>query len=42
LVVYLNDYGIYCRQVGDLEGQPVPAGGIEEAPTTAVTPLYMF
>ncbi|MBV9404495.1 MAG: ATP-dependent Clp protease ATP-binding subunit, partial [Acidobacteriaceae bacterium] len=43
LEVYLADSGIYCRQVGELEGQPVPAGGIEETPVPAVgTPLYMF
>jgi hypothetical protein len=41
-VVYLGENGIYCRQTGDLERQPVPAGGVEEAATTAVTPLYMF
>jgi ATP-dependent Clp protease ATP-binding subunit ClpC len=43
LEIYLGENGIYCRQIGDLEGQPVPAGGVEEivAPSTG-TPLYMF
>src|SRR5689334_5298821 len=43
LEVYLSENGIYCRQTGDLEGQFVAAGGVEE---TAVpgpgTPLYVF
>jgi ATP-dependent Clp protease ATP-binding subunit ClpC len=42
LEVYLGENGIYCRQVGDLEGQPVPAGGGEEGVPSAGTPLYMF
>jgi ATP-dependent Clp protease ATP-binding subunit ClpC len=43
LEVYLSENGIYCRQVGDLEGQPVLAGGGDEpAPPNAGTPLYMF
>jgi ATP-dependent Clp protease ATP-binding subunit ClpC len=43
LEVYLGENGIYCRQLGDLEGQPVPAGGIEETlPVSVGTPLYMF
>jgi len=42
LVVYLGDNGIYCRQVGDLEGQPVAAGNIEEGAPSPGTPLYMF
>jgi ATP-dependent Clp protease ATP-binding subunit ClpC len=41
LTVYLGDNGIYCRQTGDLEGQPVAAGGVEITPMPA-TPLYMF
>src|ERR1700683_3582359 len=39
LMVYLGDNGIYCKQVGDLEGQPVAAGGVEVVPMPA-TPLY--
>src|ERR671926_528645 len=35
LVIYLGENGIYCRQVGDLEGQPVPAGGVEETAPAA-------
>ena len=41
LEVYLGENGIYCRQVGDLEGQPVAAGSVESGPTPG-TPLYMF
>jgi ATP-dependent Clp protease ATP-binding subunit ClpC len=41
LVVYLGENGIYCRPIGDLEGQPVAAGDVEVAPPPA-TPLYMF
>jgi ATP-dependent Clp protease ATP-binding subunit ClpC len=41
LTVYLGDNGIYCRQTGDMEGQPVAAGGVEATPMPA-TPLYMF
>ena len=43
LQIYLGENGIYCRPVGDLEGQPVAAGHAEEisAPATG-TPLYMF
>ena len=32
LEVYLGDTGIYCRQVGDMEGQPVAAGDVESTP----------
>lgn len=39
LEVFLNDNGIYCRQVGEGEEQPVGAGGKEPS---APTPLYMF
>jgi ATP-dependent Clp protease ATP-binding subunit ClpC len=42
LVVYMGENGIFCRQVGDLEGQPVPAGVGEEPALGAITPLYMF
>src|SRR5690348_8669080 len=43
LEVYLGENGIYCRQTGNLEGQLVPAGGVEESITPAPgTPLYMF
>jgi ATP-dependent Clp protease ATP-binding subunit ClpC len=42
LEVYLGDNGIYCRQIGDLEGQPVAAGDVESAPMMGGTPLYMF
>jgi ATP-dependent Clp protease ATP-binding subunit ClpC len=41
LVIYLGENGIYCRQVGELEGQPVAAGDVEPTPGV-VTPLYMF
>ena len=43
LEVYLSENGIYCRQIGELEGQPVAAGDAGEitAPATG-TPLYMF
>ena len=41
LMVYLGDNGIYVKQIGDLEGQPVAAGGVETALMPA-TPLYMF
>ncbi|MGH9620123.1 MAG: ATP-dependent Clp protease ATP-binding subunit, partial [Bryobacteraceae bacterium] len=41
LEIYLGENGIYCRQAGELEGEPVPAGGIEEEPVPG-TPLYMF
>jgi len=41
LTIYLGDNGIYCRQTGDLEGQPVAAGDVESTPMPA-TPLYMF
>jgi len=41
LEVYLGDNGLYCRQVGDLEGQPVAAGAIEAGPAPG-TALYMF
>jgi ATP-dependent Clp protease ATP-binding subunit ClpC len=45
LTIYLADDGIYCKQTGDLEGQPVPAGGVEEtspAKPFPATQLYMF
>ncbi len=42
LEVYLGENGIYCRQIGDLEGQPVPAGGGEDTAPASGTPLYMF
>ncbi len=44
LVIYMGENGLYCRSVGDLEGQPVPAGDVEElpVPANAGTPLYMF
>ena len=41
LDIYLGENGIYCRQVGDMEGQPVAAGDVESTPSPA-TPLYMF
>jgi ATP-dependent Clp protease ATP-binding subunit ClpC len=41
LEIYLGENGIYCRQTGDLEGQPVTAGGPAEGGTSG-TPLYMF
>ncbi len=41
LMVYLGENGIYCKQIGDLEGQPVAAGGVE-TPLMPETPLYMF
>ena len=41
--IYLGENGIYCRQIGDLEGQPVAAGGGEDTLTaSAGTPLYIF
>jgi ATP-dependent Clp protease ATP-binding subunit ClpC len=42
LEIYLGDNGIYCRQVGELEGQPVAAGDVEIAAPASGTPLYMF
>jgi ATP-dependent Clp protease ATP-binding subunit ClpC len=43
LEVYLGENGLYCRQVGELEPQPVPAGGGEELLSGPVgTPLYLF
>ncbi|MBV8730040.1 MAG: ATP-dependent Clp protease ATP-binding subunit, partial [Acidobacteriia bacterium] len=42
LEIYLGDNGIYCRQVGDLEGQPVAAGDVELVVPSTGTPLYMF
>ncbi len=44
LEVYLGENGIYCRQVGDMEGQPVLTGAAagEGVHAGAVTPLYMF
>jgi ATP-dependent Clp protease ATP-binding subunit ClpC len=42
LEIYLGENGIYCRQIGDLEGQPVTVGDGGESSAGAVTPLYMF
>jgi ATP-dependent Clp protease ATP-binding subunit ClpC len=43
LEVYLGENGLYCRQVGELEPQPVAAGADAEAlPSTGGTPLYLF
>ena len=42
LQIYLGDNGIYCRPIGDLEGQPVPAGDVEEVIDSPGTPLFMF
>jgi ATP-dependent Clp protease ATP-binding subunit ClpC len=42
LEVYLGDNGIYCRQIGDLEGQPVGVGAGSEISSGPGTPLYMF
>ncbi len=43
LEVYLGDAGIYCRQLRELQEQPVGAGDVEEAqPDIPGTPLYMF
>jgi ATP-dependent Clp protease ATP-binding subunit ClpC len=42
LEIYLGDNGIYCRAVGELEGQPVAAGNIDEGPPASGTPLYIF
>ena len=42
LEIYVGETGIYCRQVGDTEGQPVAAGNVEDAPASLGTPLYMF
>ena len=44
LIIYMGENGLYCRSIGDLEGQPVPAGDVEElpVPANAGTPLYMF
>ena len=41
LEIYLGENGIYCRQIGDLEGQPVAAGDVETLPAPG-TPLYLF
>jgi ATP-dependent Clp protease ATP-binding subunit ClpC len=41
LEVYLGDTGIYCRQVKELQEQPVGAG-TAAAEESAGTPLYMF
>ncbi|HMF74904.1 MAG TPA: ATP-dependent Clp protease ATP-binding subunit [Bryobacteraceae bacterium] len=41
LEIYLGENGIYCRQLGDLEGQPVAAGDVETLPAPG-TPLYLF
>jgi ATP-dependent Clp protease ATP-binding subunit ClpC len=42
LEVYMSENGIYCRPIGDLEGQPVAAGDVESTAVVAGTPLYMF
>jgi ATP-dependent Clp protease ATP-binding subunit ClpC len=43
LEIYLGENGIYCRQVGELEAQPVPVGaGDELVVPIAGTPLYVF
>jgi ATP-dependent Clp protease ATP-binding subunit ClpC len=42
LQIYLGENGIYFRQLGDLEGQPVAVGGVEELVPSHGTPLYMF
>jgi ATP-dependent Clp protease ATP-binding subunit ClpC len=42
LEVYLGENGIYCRQVGELEGEPVAAGDVEPIAAVPATPLYMF
>ena len=43
LTVYLGENGIYCRQVGEVENQPVPVGAEPEAPALMpATPLYIF
>jgi ATP-dependent Clp protease ATP-binding subunit ClpC len=42
LVVYLGENGLYVRQVGEPEGAPVPAGGVEETVPVSGTPLYIF
>ncbi|HEY1951138.1 MAG TPA: ATP-dependent Clp protease ATP-binding subunit [Bryobacteraceae bacterium] len=41
LEIYLGENGIYCRQIGDPEGQPVAAGDVETLPAPG-TPLYLF
>ena len=41
LEVYLGESGIYCRPVGDLEGQPVAAGAVESAPVRRYAALYV-
>jgi len=40
--IYLGENGLYCRQIGDIEGQPVAAGVDEEILPAAGTPLYVF
>jgi ATP-dependent Clp protease ATP-binding subunit ClpC len=42
LDVYLGENGLYCRQVGDFEGQPVVVGDAELAVATPGQPLYLF
>jgi hypothetical protein len=43
LEVYLGENGLYCRNSGDLEGEPVPAGAdAEPLPPQLGTPLYIF
>jgi ATP-dependent Clp protease ATP-binding subunit ClpC len=41
LEIYLGENGIYCRQIGEPEGQPVAAGDVETLPAPG-TPLYLF
>ena len=40
--IYLGENGLYCRQIGDLEGQPVAAGVDDETLPAAGTPLFVF
>jgi len=42
LEIYLGDNGIYCRQVGDLEGQPVAAGDIDAGPPVPAMALSLY
>jgi ATP-dependent Clp protease ATP-binding subunit ClpC len=40
--IYLGENGLFCRQIGDLEGQPVAAGDSGEVTYAPGTPLYIF
>jgi ATP-dependent Clp protease ATP-binding subunit ClpC len=44
LEIYLSENGIYCRQIGELEGEPVAVGdgGAEIPSLMPATPLYVF